>query len=223
MFSMWVWLLAMVLQIALLGRQLHCVVLLADLETDIQNPHDWAREMNRFRVREGGGGGGAASLARERGGAARSGKTKGCSERRAHATQIPPPTTANNPPKKTAEYLGQPLLAVLLLSQGWWLSGAANALLSLFVLYRLLHLAEDRAVPADAFRDAASHRRNRFALLTAHAALFALVMFRLVERAIGEMLEHHHQLHGGGEAGAEAARRLTRELLREAAASVHGY
>jgi len=48
---MWMWLLTMVLQIALLGRQLHCVVLLADLETDIQNPHDWAREMNRFRVR----------------------------------------------------------------------------------------------------------------------------------------------------------------------------
>jgi hypothetical protein len=48
-------------------------------------------------------------------------------------------------------------------------------------------------------------------------------MFRLVERAVGEMLRHHHDAHGGGEAGAEAARRLTRELLREAAASVHGY
>lgn len=178
MLAMWAWLGAMCLQIALLGRQLHCVVLLADLETDIQNPHDWAREMNRFR---------------------------------------------------NAEYVGQTLLAALLLLSGCWLSGLANALLAAFVLARLRGRGEDRCEPADAFRDAPLHRRNRFGLLACHSVLFALVMFRLVEAAILEMLRHHHHEHAGGGAGgeegggAEAARRLTRELLREAAASVHGY
>lgn len=91
------------------------------------------------------------------------------------------------------------------------------------MLARLRHRGEDRCEPADAFRDAPVHKRNRFLLLACHSALFALVMFRLVEEAIQEMLRHHRAAHGGGEGGAEAARLLARELLREAAASVHGY
>lgn len=91
------------------------------------------------------------------------------------------------------------------------------------MLFRLKAKGEDRCEAADAFRDAPLHRRNRLALLAAHSALFALVMFRLVEEAVGEMMSHHRAAHGGGEPGAEAARLLARELLREAAASVHGY
>ena len=125
--------------------------------------------------------------------------------------------------QQTAEYIAQPLLALLLLLSGCWLSGLANAALAAFVLIHLRHRGEDRCEPADAFRDAPVHKRNRFALLAAHSVLFALVMFRLVEQAIHEMLRHHHAAHGGGEAGSEAARLLARELLREAAASVHGY
>lgn len=55
MWLTWLWLLAVCLQLGLAARQLHCVALLSDLETDMQNPHDWAREMNRFRVRVDGG------------------------------------------------------------------------------------------------------------------------------------------------------------------------
>lgn len=211
MWGLWTWLIAMCLQILLLCRQLHCVMLLSDLETDIQNPHDWAREMKRFRVRDRGVGSG---------------------ERARAAAAIPHHlnnTTTSTPPQntktkqQTAEYIAQPLLAALLLLSGRWLLGTANALLAAFVLAVLLRQKQDHCEPADAFRDAPLHRRNRTFLLACHAVLFAVASARLVQHAVAEMLAHHEAEHGGGEAGAAARAALARELMREAAASVHAY
>jgi hypothetical protein len=278
MWAMWGWLLAMCSQVALLGRQLHCVALLADLETDLVNPHDWARQMMRFRVRERererggesrgkeertGAGGGAARRRRERerGTVLRAVSSQPCNQthKTKHKTQHKTPTTNNdkqrqttttnddkktrpqpknkkqktknkkqktkNKKQKTAEYVGQSALAALLLLSGAWFSGGANLLLAAFVLLKLLVAREDRCDPGDAFacgpgergeRAVAAHRRNRLFLLSAHAVLFALLTFRLVESAAREAMRHHP----GGPADAKL---LARELLRAAAASTHGY
>ena len=91
------------------------------------------------------------------------------------------------------------------------------------MLARLLRGGQDRCEPGDAFRGAPLHRRNRTALLACHAALFALASARLAQHAVEEVLARHEAEHGGGEAGAAARAALARELMREAAASVHAY
>jgi hypothetical protein len=45
-----VWVAAMILQSALLGRNMYAIVCLTDLENDFINPFDLSSKMNRFVV-----------------------------------------------------------------------------------------------------------------------------------------------------------------------------
>ncbi|KAF8058833.1 L-lactate permease [Scenedesmus sp. PABB004] len=103
------------------------------------------------------------------------------------------------------ELAAQGALAALLVLSGNWLAGGAHAALLAYMLR--LHAGRGLTVDTtDAFRQLPQQKRQRFVLLSAHLALFVLVVFRLIETALLTLLTPE-------------GRAMTKKLLHEAAAS----
>uniref|UniRef100_A0A383VZH0 Uncharacterized protein n=1 Tax=Tetradesmus obliquus TaxID=3088 RepID=A0A383VZH0_TETOB len=109
----------------------------------------------------------------------------------------------------THELVAHAVMAALLLLSGNWFSGACLAAVLAYMLHlhthRLLHVDT-----TDAFRQLPQQKKQRFILLGAHLLLFVLVVYRLIETALLTLLTAE-------------GRAMTKKLLHEAAASIHGY
>eukprot|EP00775_Hariotina_reticulata_P011959 gene11959-12102_t len=107
------------------------------------------------------------------------------------------------------ELITQAVIAALLLLSGNWFTGVCHAA----VLVYMLHLHNSRLFyvdTTDAFRQLPQQKKQRFVLLAAHLLLFIVVVYRLIETALMVLLTAE-------------GRAMTKKLLHEAAASVHGY
>eukprot|EP00878_Enallax_costatus_P006911 GHUV01007241.1.p1 GENE.GHUV01007241.1~~GHUV01007241.1.p1 ORF type:complete len:160 (+),score=24.68 GHUV01007241.1:253-732(+) len=107
------------------------------------------------------------------------------------------------------ELVAQGSIAGLLLLSGNWLAGACHAVLLAYLLQlytsRKLHVDT-----TDAFRQLPQQKKQRFILLGAHLLLFIVVVYRLIETALLTLLTPE-------------GRAMTKKLMHEAAASMHGY
>eukprot|EP00879_Flechtneria_rotunda_P014973 GHRR01015643.1.p2 GENE.GHRR01015643.1~~GHRR01015643.1.p2 ORF type:complete len:130 (+),score=24.06 GHRR01015643.1:137-526(+) len=110
---------------------------------------------------------------------------------------------------KTHELVAQGCLAGLLVLSGKWFAGLCHAGLLAYML-QLCSTRQMYVEITDAFRQLPQQKKQRLIMLGAHLLLFVVIVYRLIETALLVLLTPE-------------GRAMTKKLLHEAAASVHGY